>query len=119
MDIFCKIINGEIPSKKIYEDDIVIVIMDVDPRSNGHVLIIPKKHYQDLYDIDNDTLNHIMKVSREISNKLVDKLGCPGVTLEQNNGIAQAVKHFHLHVIPRYEQDVKMELDDVFNKIMN
>ena len=67
MDIFCKIINGEIPSKKIYEDNEVIVIMDVNPRANGHLLVIPKEHYKDLLDIKQDTLNHILEVSKEMS----------------------------------------------------
>ena len=74
MDIFCKIVNGEIPSKKLYEDEIVMVIMDVNPTSNGHSLIIPKKHYQDLFDIEEDVLNHIMKVAKETAKKLVNYL---------------------------------------------
>ena len=118
MDIFCKIIKGEIPSKKIYEDEIVLAIMDVNPRSNGHTLIIPKKHYQDLLDIDIETLNHIMKVAKEISNKLIEKLNCNGITLEQNNGISQEVKHFHLHIIPKYNRIEKLELEEVFHKIV-
>lgn len=118
MDIFCKIINKEIPSKIIYEDELVMTIMDVNPRSNGHVLIIPKKHYRDLLDIDTKTLNHIMKIAKEISNKLIDKLDCNGITLEQNNGISQEVKHFHLHIIPKYNKKEKLELEEVYNKIM-
>ena len=119
VDIFCKIVKGEIPSKKIYEDDEVLVIMDVNPRSNGHVLVIPKKHYQDLFDIDYSTLNHIMGIAQKISKKLIEKLDCDGVTLEQNNGISQEVKHFHLHVIPKYNRREKLELEEVFHKIMD
>lgn len=119
MDVFCKIVNGEIPSKVIYEDDVVKVVMDVNPRSNGHVLVIPIKHYQDLLDIDLTTLNHIMKVAKDISKKLIEKLDCHGITLEQNNGISQEVKHFHLHIIPKYNKSVKMDLDEVFHQIMN
>ncbi len=121
MDIFCKIILGEIPSYKIYEDEIVMVIMDANPRSDGHCLIIPKKHYQDLYDIDEEFLNHIMEVSKQISQLLKDKLTCDGVTLEENNGCSQEVKHFHLHVIPRYH-DKKVAQEDVekvFHKIVD
>ena len=66
MDIFCKIIAGEIPGKKIFEDDTVMVIMDVNPVSNGHCLVIPKVHYQDLYDIDIKTLNHILSIARDV-----------------------------------------------------
>lgn len=119
MDIFCKIVNGEIPSKKIHEDEVVIVILDVNPRSNGHSLIIPKKHYQDLFDIDKDVLDHIMEVGKKIATILSEKLGCEGITLEQNNGISQEVKHFHLHLIPRYKKDTIMSIEDVFNRLVN
>ena len=72
MDIFCKIIAGEIPGKKVFEDDTVMVIMDVNPVSNGHCLVIPKVHYQDLYDIDIKTLNHILKIARDVSKILIE-----------------------------------------------
>ena len=118
MDIFCKIMNGEIPSNTIWEDDIVKVILDVSPRSNGHCLIIPKKHYQDLYDIETNVLNHIMEVAKEISKLLTEKLGCDGITLEQNNGIIQEVKHFHLHVIPKYEiNKTLLDVKEVYDQI--
>ena len=119
MDIFCKIVSGEIPSKKIYEDDKVLVILDVNPSSNGHSLVIPKTHYQDLYDIDSEVLNHIMKVGKEIALKLEDKLKCDGITLIQNNGISQEVKHFHLHIIPKYNNNEKLSVDEVFHKIVD
>jgi len=119
MDIFCKIINGEIPSKKIFEDEEVMVILDVNPRNCGHCLIIPKKHYQDLYDIDLDVLGHIMGVSKNISKLLIDKLGCDGITLEENNGISQEVKHFHLHVIPKYSKKVNSSIEEVFELLNN
>lgn len=120
MDIFCKIIKGEISGKKVFEDDIVMVIMDVNPVSNGHCLVIPKVHYQDLYDIDIKTLNHILKIARDVSKILIEKLSCDGVTLVQNNGSIQEVKHFHLHLIPKYEGKDKVDLsiDDVFHKIV-
>ena len=119
MDIFCKIINGEIPSKKIYEDNEVIVILDVNPTSNGHSLIIPKKHYQDLFDIEDRILNHIMKIARELAQKLEEKLGCEGVTIIQNNGISQDVKHFHLHLVPKYNSNNKLDIEDVFHMIVD
>lgn len=120
MDIFCKIINGEIPGKKVFDDDIVMVIMDVNPVSNGHCLVIPKVHYQDLYDIDIKTLNHILKIARDVSKILMEKISCDGITLVQNNGSVQEVKHFHLHLIPKYEGKDKVDLsvDDVFHKIV-
>ena len=119
VDIFCKIIAGEIPAKKIFEDDIVMVIMDVNPVSDGHCLVIPKVHYQDLYDINAKTLEHILNVARDMSKILMEKLACDGITLVQNNGSVQEVKHFHLHIIPKYGgQNVNSSnIDVIFNKI--
>ena len=120
MDIFCKIINEEIKSYTIFEDEIVRVIMDVNPRSDGHCLVIPKNHYQDLYDINDDVLAHIMKIAGDISKMLNKKLGCEGITLEENNGICQEVKHFHLHIIPKYSKNVdKLDTEEVFHKIVD
>lgn len=120
MDIFCRIINGEIPSRVVFEDEIVKVIMDVNPRSNGHLLIIPKEHYQDLFDIDSNVLSHIMEVSKKIGELLTEKLDCKGIILEENNGIVQEVKHFHLHMIPKYETKIELEdIDEVFKKLVD
>ena len=120
MDIFCRIINGEIPSRVVFEDEIVKVIMDVNPRSNGHLLVIPKTHYQDLFDIDIKVLSHIMEVSKKMGELLIKKLDCKGITLEENNGIVQEVKHFHLHMIPKYETKIELEdIDKVFKKLID
>lgn len=118
--LFCKIINGDIPSYKIYEDDTVFVFMDINPTSNGHTLIIPKKHYTDVMDIDDNTLLHIFKIAREIKTKLEAKLHCDGITLTQNNGDAQEVKHYHLHIIPYYNETTAIkEVNDVYTQIMS
>ena len=117
MDVFCKIINGEIPSYTIYEDEIVKVFLDINPESNGHSLIIPKKHYQDLDDIDIDTLTHIMEVAKKIKNLLEEKLNCSGIKLIQNNGLIQEVKHYHLHLIPYYEDNKKDDVENIYNKL--
>ena len=119
MDIFCKIIKKEIPSNIIYEDDIVMVIMDVNPRSNGHLLIIPKEHYTDLFDINDNVLGHIMKISKKMSNLLIEKLNCDGFTLENNSGIAQEVKHFHLHIIPKYKNNnISKDLNNIYQLLI-
>ena len=115
MDIFCKIITGEIPGKTVYEDETVIVIMDINPRSNGHLLVIPKKHYQDIYDIETKTLNHILEIAKKMSKILTEKLNCQGITLEENNGSCQEVKHFHLHIIPRYEEKEEKSIEEIYN----
>ena len=117
MDIFCKIIKGDIPSYTVYEDDIVKVILDVNPKSDGHSLVIPKKHYKDLFDIPSDDLNYVMEISKKISKILMDKLGCDGITLMENNGISQEVKHFHLHIIPVYEDKNISKVEDVYERI--
>lgn len=114
MDIFCKIINNDIPSYTIYEDDIVKVFLDIEPRSAGHTLIIPKKHFLDLDDIDMDTLTHIFKISKNIKKLLEERLNCDGITLVQNNGTLEEVKHYHLHLIPHYSNENNMDIKTVF-----
>ena len=117
MDIFCKIINNEVPSYTLYEDDIVKVFLDVNPSHNGHTLIVPKKHYQDLFDIDEEVLNHILKVSKRVATYLKDKLNYDGISLCENNGYGQEVKHFHLHLIPKYKGEQKLSVEEVYNKL--
>ena len=108
--IFCKIANGEIPSFRVYEDDIVFAFLDANPDSDGHTLIVPKKHFKDLDDIDLDTLKSINSASKEVKKILEEKLGCIGMSLLQNNGSAQEVKHYHMHLKPYYEGVKTMEL---------
>src|SRR5574344_880969 len=111
--IFCKIINNEIPSYTIYEDNIVKVILDINPSTNGHSLIITKNHFTNLEDIDLNTLNHINKVSKNMYKLIKEKLKCDGLTLVQNNGYGQDIKHYHMHLTPRYEND---NLKHMYNK---
>lgn len=108
--LFCKIVNGDIPCLKIYEDDVVLSFLDINPDSDGHTLIIPKKHFTDLNDIDLETLNHINKVSKKIKKLLEEKLGCEGISLLQNNGYVQEIKHYHLHLKPYYKDKKNIEL---------
>ena len=105
--IFCKIKNKELPSNILYEDDLVMVIMDVNPTVDGHSLIIPKKHYTDYLELDNETLCHIFDVAREIAPKIMEKLEAKSTTLLVNYGDDQKVKHFHLHILPDYLDNVK------------
>ena len=116
--LFCKIIKGEIPCFKVYEDESVLAFLDINPDSNGHTLVIPKHHYQDFYDIEKETLSHIMEVTKTIINMLKEKLHLDGFTLIQNNGEVQDVKHFHLHIRPYYQQNLELkELEEVFSLI--
>jgi histidine triad (HIT) family protein len=118
--IFCKIINNEIPSYTVYEDDIVKVFLDIHPNVNGHMLIIPKKHYTDIFDIDADTLKYIYKeIVPKMIKLLETKLNAEGFHISQNNGTAQDVKHYHVHIMPKFKHDTK--IDDfklIYEKLM-
>ena len=103
--VFCKIIKGEIPSYTVYEDEIVKVILDINPVNNGHMLIIPKTHYVNLMDIDSSVLSHIMNTAKDLYKNYKDKLNMDGLSITQNNDYGQEVKHYHLHFIPRYVND--------------
>lgn len=105
--IFCKLSNGEIPTNALYEDDIVKVIFDLNPASKGHVLIIPKNHFDDIYSMDNATAAHVFQTAVKVSKAMKEALNCDGLNIVQNNGEAagQTVFHFHMHLIPRYKDD--------------
>lgn len=118
MDIFCKIIDGSVPSLTIFEDDIVKVFLDVNPDVNGHLLVVPKKHVTDIYDMDSTTLIHIFDVAKEMATLLKNRLGACGITFVQNNGSVQEVKHFHLHIKPVYEEKQELvDVKDVFEQL--
>lgn len=128
--IFCKIANGEIPSKTLYEDDDFRVILDLGPATKGHALILPKEHYNNLYDISDDAAGKVLVLAKKMIHKITDKLGCEGFNIVQNNGdlAGQTIFHFHLHLIPRYHADgqtilwkpqeiTSEELEEIKNKI--
>lgn len=105
--IFCKIANGEIPSKTIYEDNEFRVILDLGPATKGHALILPKNHFKNIYDIDDATASQILPLAKKMAVQMTEKLGCEGFNIVQNNNevAGQTVFHFHTHLIPRYEDD--------------
>ena len=113
--IFCKIINNEIPSYTVYEDETVKVFLDISPKTNGDLLIIPKEHFTNVVDIPLDVLNHINKIVKEMYELLKEKLHCDGMTVIQNNDYGQEIKHFHVHLTPRYKNDL---LSHEYNKNM-
>ena len=100
---FCKIIKGDIPSYTIYEDKLVKAFLDIHPDSNGHILIIPKQHITDIDDMDEKTFVEILQIAKDLKRLLESKLQIDGLTLVQNNGYVQEVKHFHLHLKPFYK----------------
>ena len=116
--LFCKINNGDIPSKKLYENDYVFVIMDLHPVSNGHLLIIPKKHFTDFTELDNETLNHINETSKLMKDLIYKKLNAVGLKICVNYGTAQEIKHYHMHLIPVYKnKETIKDLDEIYNKL--
>ena len=114
--IFCKIMSGDIPSYTIYEDDDLKVFMDANPDTNGHMLIVPKKHIVDFTELDDDTALKINHVVKDMKKLIYDKLNPDGIRLVNNYGIYQLVKHYHLHIIPCYEpKQEKKQPEEVFN----
>ena len=105
--IFCKIANGDIPANALYEDEVVKVIFDLGPASKGHVLILPKNHFDNAYSLDDETAAHVFQVAVKIANGMKQALNCDGLNIVQNNGevAGQTVMHFHMHLIPRYKDD--------------
>lgn len=127
--LFCKIIKGEIPCYKIYEDDNTLAFLDIAKDVDGHTLVIPKKHFSSILDCDEETLNHLMKTVQMISNHYINDCGFSGINLINNNGSSaeQAIPHLHVHIIPRLENDniyvfpkfqgAKYTLEDTLNKL--
>ena len=105
--IFCKLANGEIPTATLYEDEDFRVILDASPASKGHALIIPKEHYANLYELDDELAGKALVLAKKMITKLTDILDCDGYNIVQNNGesAGQTVFHFHMHMIPRHNGD--------------
>ena len=105
--IFCKIANGEIPSATVYEDEDFRVILDLGPATKGHALVLPKEHWANLFELPDEVAQKGILVAKKVAGKLRDALGFDGFNIVQNNGTAagQTVFHFHIHLIPRYEND--------------
>lgn len=105
--IFCKLANGEIPTATLYEDEDFRVILDASPATRGHALILPKEHFADLYEIDDEIAAKALVLAKKMVKKLTPILKCDGYNIVQNNKEAagQTVFHFHMHLIPRYKND--------------
>ena len=105
--IFCKIVEGSIPSHKVYEDDHCYAFLDIFPANRGHTLVIPKKHVKDIHEADSETYSHVAAAAKKVADLLAGKLGSEGTTIFQMSREAgwQTVFHLHMHVIPRWEED--------------
>lgn len=126
--IFCKIINNELPSKTIYEDNLIKVIMNINPSTNGHLLVLPKEHYENILDIKEEIISHSFKIIRDkLYPLLKEKLNCEGLTISENNFLGQEIKHFHIHLTPRYQNDLAdydynknllIDIEDIYSKLI-
>lgn len=105
--LFCKIITGEIPSYKIYEDDDVLAFLDITPVNPGHTLVIPKEHFANLLELPNDLACKIVSVIKKITPAILAGVGAESFNLGLNNGslAGQLVNHFHWHIMPRFNGD--------------
>lgn len=105
--IFCKLANGDIPTNTLYENDKFRVILDAGPAVKGHALVLPKEHFANIYEIDEETAAEAAAVAKKMAKKISDTLHCDGLNILQNNGEAagQTVFHYHVHLIPRYQGD--------------
>lgn len=105
--IFCKIANGSIPSYSLYEDDDFKVILDIEPSSKGHALILPKNHAANLFELDDASASKALGIAKKVGGALMSVLNCDGLNVLQNNGEAagQTVHHYHIHLIPRYNDN--------------
>lgn len=115
--IFCDIVNGKSPCRKIYEDEVVIAIMDIEPFCDGHVLIIPKKHYTDMMELPANVLTHINEVAKLLTPKIMQMLDKVGMTVSYNYGEKQKVKHFHTHLLPNIDDDPTKTVQEVYEKL--
>ena len=105
--IFCKIVAGELPATIVHEDERIVAFMDINPATRGHALVVPRRHARDLLEVGREDLNATMAVAQELARRAAERLEAAGVNLLNSCGQAawQTVFHFHIHVIPRYEDD--------------
>lgn len=103
--IFCEIISKKEDAYIIYEDTHVCCFLDKYPINRGHILVVPKKHYQEFSEVDKDSLTRVILTTQQITTALEKLLDTDGITIIQNNGIFKDVEHYHMHIIPRFKND--------------
>lgn len=128
MCIFCMIAEGQIPSRKIYEDDTCLAFLDLSQANIGHTLVVPKKHFDNIIELDDDVASHLFKVTSKLTKGISKALNVNNFNILNNCGeiAGQTVNHFHIHIIPRIENDnIKIELssnkltDEQFDELRN
>ena len=112
-DIFCRIIDGEIPCHKLYEDENVLAFLDISQVTKGHALVISKKHYDNFLSTPQEVMHQVMDVAQRIGQVDIKLLGAKGVNILSNcyPAAGQSVMHFHVHVIPRYEDEEGFKIE--------
>ena len=129
MCVFCSIIKGDIPSKKVYEDDDTLAILDISQTTLGHTLVMPKKHYENFLEMPKEEFADLMAKTQTIVKQVVENLDAKGcnILINTNEVAGQSVMHTHVHIIPRYDEndtisiafnENKFDLDEVLNKIV-
>ena len=129
MCVFCSIIKGDIPSKKVYEDDDTLAILDISQTTLGHTLVMPKKHYENFLEMPKEEFADLMAKTQTIVKQVVENLNAKGcnILINTNEVAGQSVMHTHVHIIPRYDEndtisiafnENKFDLDEVLNKIV-
>lgn len=128
MCVFCDIVEGKIPSKKVYEDNEILAILDISQATKGHTLVIPKKHFNNMLETNDETLSKLIVKSKELANKIVNNLNATGFNLliNTNESAGQTVMHTHIHILPRYNsgdnisisfKENKFDMDELIKKI--
>lgn len=118
MCIFCKIVATEIPSKKIYEDESVLGMLDISQTTKGHSLVLPKKHYDNILEMPKEELDHMINVVQDLSKQLINKLDAKGINVltNINEAAGQSVLHAHIHLIPRYNENDTVKIQYTQNE---
>ena len=115
--LFCKIVSGEMPCNKLYEDDDVIVIMDAYPNVDGHTLIIPKKHYDTLMDIPDSLVLHINEIAKKYIKHIMERLNAKELSVCINYGNSQKIKHYHMHLLPNHGLRATRNVKEVYEEL--
>ena len=115
--LFCKIIKGDVPTLKLYEDELVMVIMDAYPNVDGHVLIIPKEHYDTFMDLPDELVTHINKISKQYTTHIMERLNAKELSICINYGNAQKIKHYHMHLLPNHGLRAVRDVLEVYEEL--
>lgn len=106
-DLFLKIIEGKIPSEKVYEDEHTVAFLDINPTNPGHTLVVPREHYENIYDIPDAVLCHMMKTAKKLAPSIKSTMNADGINIIMNNDpvAGQMIFHAHIHIVPRFDGD--------------